>query len=539
MKKTLLLTLVALSSMTINAEIDSKTVFSFPAVESKTDVKPEAKPLLFGNSIYVSGSFNQPIDICGEYFEPIGKSSYIIKANLDTAEPVWAAAIIGASSIKATTTDKEGNIYIAATFADEIKVATTGKDESEWLTIKGYQGTDEASGLILKLNPAGEILASFNATATRPVIEGEYYGGAEYFSVNNIEISDDKLYVGVQYTGNYDFTTCQLTGAYANVYGIEDVKSYAVLKMALNDLSVTEKVLDVAMPAEDNFGPFKEAVTSGGFTLVGGNVAMVFAAQGNIAVNGKTVISDKSYIDSDNTHITTPYAASLIMKDGEPVIHIWEFPETEKFQQFYINEVKAWEEKDVFVGGTYTEKCPFDPTVLATRNYDAFCTIINPATGELASKVFTSGVDETYGEDIKSRYETYVTATIAKTATERTAIIGYTADRNKKLNEGFFTEFTPEGPGINFTEEAVTNMAFFNHQDITYVVSTVFNTISNNSEAIIAYETPDDPEGIEANDSEAQSIESIYTTSGVKSATLQQGINIVNFSNGNSGKVLK
>ena len=111
-------------------------------------------------SVIAAGAFNAEATILGNAFEPVGTSAYIAKYNAD-GTAAWSVALTGAATVTAITTDAEGNIYVAARYADEV---TLGSTDAKTEVVKGIMAwgdytTDKDASFIARYSAAGALTA--------------------------------------------------------------------------------------------------------------------------------------------------------------------------------------------------------------------------------------------------------------------------------------------------------------------------------------------------------------------------------------------
>ena len=115
--------------------------------------------------------------------------------------------INGAVSVNAIAFDKNNDMFIAGTLADEVEFHGVGTTDIilQGMMIDGAATTEKNASFIVKYNAAGDPVAS---TVFSPVIRDEYASaldpaasGTVFFSINDLKVSDDNVYASAIYTG--------------------------------------------------------------------------------------------------------------------------------------------------------------------------------------------------------------------------------------------------------------------------------------------------------------------------------------------------
>lgn len=155
-----------------------------------------------GNSI-VTGSYNKKLTFGNSNLKASEYTCAFIAKYEKSGTEKWMAALDGDATITAITTDAEGNIYAAGTFADEVNILDYAG--STKATINGMANkTAQVSGFIVKYNKAGEYQAS-KVVIPEIDMENENYGEPDlYFTPQDIKVAGDKIMLSALYTGKND-----------------------------------------------------------------------------------------------------------------------------------------------------------------------------------------------------------------------------------------------------------------------------------------------------------------------------------------------
>ena len=279
--------------------------------------------------------------------------SYIVKYD-KTGVAKWAVSISLGATVKDITTDANGNIFVAGSFADEVTFGTTSGETitKEGAKIDGDFTPSQNASFIAKYDANGvlkqvqtfvpEPLPVFNGSESYFPMDGDVF-----FRINHIEVSDNGVYASAIYTGKT--TVGNTSGSYNDFLGFMflDLKSSAILKCDA-DLSGCSAVatygVDTPLATEDD--QYQAGVAT--FGIKDNNVYAVFSG------NGPLTISSGEYneITLDAEPSSYNYLLAEITESGElgemyPVA----CPES-GFQTNYIPAIVTFSGENMLVAGS-------------------------------------------------------------------------------------------------------------------------------------------------------------------------------------------
>ncbi len=281
--------------------------------------------------------------------------SYIVKYD-KTGVAKWAVSISLGATVKDITTDANGNIFVAGSFADEVTFGTTSGETitKEGAKIDGDFTPSQNASFIAKYDANGvlkqvqtfvpEPLPVFNGSESYFPMDGDVF-----FRINHIEVSDNGVYASAIYTGKTTVGNTSFEGSYNDFLGFMflDLKSSAILKCDA-DLSGCSAVatygVDTPLATEDD--QYQAGVAT--FGIKDNNVYAVFSG------NGPLTISSGEYneITLDAEPSSYNYLLAEITESGElgemyPVA----CPES-GFQTNYIPAIVTFSGENMLVAGS-------------------------------------------------------------------------------------------------------------------------------------------------------------------------------------------
>lgn len=391
MKKMLLFVAALLTASTSFAQGDlenptwTKTITN--AVTEASDVEINS-PIVITNQgdVIKTGTFTESFSFAGETFEPIAKSSYIVKYDKKGNE-VWGNALRGAATVTAITADEAGNTYIAGRFADKVIITSTDGSTAE---IDGMaENTEQVSGFIIVYDKDGKLLAyrQFVPSLDSALEETFMYfpeKGDVYFRINNIKVANEKVYITVNYTGVNNMASLELSGRVLNVWDMMymDINSAAALSFD-KDLNGAELVADVK--TTDAIVDMQMGVHDINLAVDGENVYVAWTGIGNLSMT-----TEKETKDFTFEYGSHPFVVANVTTGQTKA---FEAPAVESEASFYTVAGMMVADKKLYIGGTYIGALAFDNTKTSTGACDAFMTALN--TSDL-SVVWAqnSGIDE-------------------------------------------------------------------------------------------------------------------------------------------------
>ena len=391
MKKMLLFVAALLTASTSFAQGDlenptwTKTITN--AVTEASDVEINS-PIVITNQgdVIKTGTFTESFSFAGETFEPIAKSSYIVKYDKKGNE-VWVNALRGAATVTAITADAEGNIYVAGKFADKVLITTTNGNVFD---IDGMEENNkQVSAFIVVYDKDGKLLARRQfVPELDPALEETFMyfpeDGDVYFRINNIKVANGKVYITANYTGVNKIDEVVLEGRVLNVWDVMfmDINSAAALSFD-KDLSEAQLIADVH--TTDAIAEMQMGLHDINLAVDGDNVFVGWTGLGNLTMTTEKETQDFTFeygshpfvVANVTTGQTKAFGASVVDTDAS----------------FYTVAGMMVADKKLYIGGTYIGELPFNNSLTSTGSCDAFLTALN--TSDL-SVVWAqnSGIDE-------------------------------------------------------------------------------------------------------------------------------------------------
>lgn len=391
MKKMLLFVVAMFTAATSFAQGDlenptwTKTITN--AVTEASDVEINS-PIVITNQgdVIKTGTFTESFSFAGETFEPIAKSSYIVKYDKKGNE-VWVNALRGAATVTAITADAEGNIYVAGKFADKVLITTTNGNVFD---IDGMEENNkQVSAFIVVYDKDGKLLARRQfVPELDPALEETFMyfpeDGDVYFRINNIKVANGKVYITANYTGVNKIDEVVLEGRVLNVWDVMfmDINSAAALSFD-KDLSEAQLIADVH--TTDAIAEMQMGLHDINLAVDGDNVFVAWTGLGNLTMTTEKETQDFTFeygshpfvVANVTTGQTKAFEASVVDTDAS----------------FYTVAGMMVADKKLYIGGTYIGELPFNNSLTSTGACDAFLTALN--TSDL-SVVWAqnSGIDE-------------------------------------------------------------------------------------------------------------------------------------------------
>lgn len=295
MKKTFLsLMLVAVSASAAFAATDYKQTWSasVASMESSDLSFTGVTTVDASGNLIASSVFDKSLTLGSNTYEPIGKSSYIAKYDA-TGAMKWSVPMIGAATVTAMTTDAEGNLYAAGTFADEVEFGTTSGSpvvKAGAMIMGAYSKMQDASFVatytadgVLK-NVVTFVPEALEAIAAMAFPEP----GDIFFRINSLAVDADKnLYGSAVYTGKTTVGNAVFESSYDDVwmggFYFMHLKAASVFKISNAGDCSAVATLGYTGPQASMDNQYQ--VLSGTMTYADGNIFAAFSGSGPLKLS--------------------------------------------------------------------------------------------------------------------------------------------------------------------------------------------------------------------------------------------------------------
>lgn len=489
MKKFLLSTCALFLAVAANAQVPGTSLWSQThAAASETSALYRRAPLAVAadGSVVATGSFDQDLTIGATTLEPIATSAYVAKYS-EQGAALWAVALRGAAQINAVSTDAEGNVFVAGTFADAVIVGSTNEKTE---TIQGKANeNNKVSAFVAKYNAEGQL------QAVRTILpSGEDLGmigelmyapeaGDVFVRPSKLQVADGKVYLSLFYTGNVAVDAVNWEGRYVNVWGFMamDLPSAGILAFDAANLSNAtavalyqneEQLSDVDIRAEDV-----------NFLLDGGQLYAAFVG------SGKKVLTTAAGTEKFET--TAIYEGAqdhaFVVANIGATTTVKLFNNAEHGEMYSTDLVRAMAVKDnnLYLGGTFFGKLPFNQEVASEGAADLFVAALNKSdlsvqwakasgvnegdatqlqevmTGMLVKKdgVFATGYTEKKGDRSVAGVLSFNFAADGVSEANEARLVGATATNGKLFVANIIADLTTTVAAYNVaTETAVAGV---------------------------------------------------------------------------------
>ena len=339
MKKILLSLVAVFATMSAFADADPWTTTSFLPVGEASDLDGEGihTTVATDGSVYVSSTINQSLTIGSSTIEPEGglKSSCIVKYDKSAAGQ-WAVLLFGSSTVRAMTTDADGNVYVAGTFQDTSLdlIGTDGEANKKSATgdagkISAFVAKIGADGKALAITALTSVANSYIQTVeipdpwdweseTPPLVPAYSPWDPIEVTPSVIRVDGDKVYVGAEYTGNV--TELGWEGRYFtdDVFGsINDNYSVGVFSLNRSDLSSPASVCNIGSTQKGNsesdvtYDAYSPDCIN--FVVKDGNVYVAFFGWGDLTLTAASGEKPFSFDKATSYDVSNEHA--LVLSD--------------------------------------------------------------------------------------------------------------------------------------------------------------------------------------------------------------------------------
>lgn len=368
------------------------------SVDAANNSNPMA--ITLQNEVYATGVFNAEFTFGGHVLEHLANSSYLVKYSATGAE-MWGVSLYGAATIKAITTDTEGNVYIAGNIADEVVFNTTSGEPISLYGAIAPDGTTyytkQSVGFIAKYNADGALQSAkaFTPQALPVFATQGTEDGENFFNINKIEFNEGQLYLSALYTGSTTFDNLTFEGSYLDYFGggfmFINLKCASVFSLD-SDLNATGIVAQLGVDQPQSGSEMN--VLSCSFAINDGMLYSGFVANGDQKLTvGSTSELYNLAIPGDG-NVEYGYIMSVINLGDNRLLTSKKYSTTHDAfgNKCTINNMMA-NNNVLFVTGTFNTTLAFDDTQTSTTTNDIYFASLNKSTLDV-NWANISGVNE-------------------------------------------------------------------------------------------------------------------------------------------------
>lgn len=416
MKKITTTLLTCLAVTALSAQTTGTTLWSasLTPVSTETQLGQTHVTVAADSSVIVTGTYNQAFTFGSKSVtnDDAMTSAYIAKYDKQ-GNPLWIATLYGSAYVRDLTTDAAGNVYAVGDLADE--VTCTGAD-GKATTLTGKADEQAAvTGFIAKLTADGAISAirTIYTTADASISEsGMYYpeSGDVKFLPQQVRVSNGRVYVVAQYTGNVTVDNMTWPGSYLNVYDFMymDLSSFGIMSLNADDLKDATSVayLQAKGDNDSNLTSAQENPQSCRIALDGSSVYAAFTGKGKevlVTPNGKQSLTLATEATDGGTIYSCPVILTKVTNGTVERSTVFATKPNDKAAEYGTDLVGALvlEGGKLYVGGTFYGQCGFDTTKTSTGAADIYVAAVNAAdftTSWSAIDAFNEGAVNNYDE---------------------------------------------------------------------------------------------------------------------------------------------
>ena len=335
MKKILLSLVAVFATMTAFAD-DNMITKKFSPVSDASQLGGVHTTVATDGSVYASSTINQSMTFAGSVIAPEGDlmSSCVVKYDISGDEK-WAVLLYGSSTVRAMTTDADGNIYVAGTFQDTSLDLIGTDGEANKKTAAG--NIDKISAFVAKIDPDGKALAITALTSVAnsyiqtveipdpwdwesempPLVPAYSPWDPIEVTPSVIRVDGDKVYVGAEYTGNV--TALGWDGRYwTDDFGfIYDNYSVGVFSLSKSDLTSPTSVCNIGSTNKGNsetevaYNSYSPDCIN--FVVKDGNVYAAFFGWGDLTLTAASGAQPFSFDKATSNDVSDEHA--LVLSD--------------------------------------------------------------------------------------------------------------------------------------------------------------------------------------------------------------------------------
>ena len=517
----MLLGTMLLGSLSANAwTFDFETLTGGPESIKEYEGKysPVSTPSAIGTdgTIYQTGLYDDMVVIGDFILENIATSAYIAAIDPTTQTAKWAICLRGASHITPILAD-DSYVYVAGTYADDVIFGSNDDNEQ---TIHGTElSHDYANTFVAKYTTAGVLVSVL------PVIP--VLANAETYEDKDLSVTPTalalragKLYLSFSYKGGYKVGTHTINGTVQNTQSKTTCICLGVLAIPSDNFTSAVKVLDVkGIAATCNAGHGPRSIC---LTATDNSVEIA------TFLTGKCDYDFAGWTGSSKTRYEYKYSATSD-EAGMVFVRLTDAGHTEykapaasadNFVASYTrNTIRNMyvEGKNLYLSGNLGTALPLKPTLQSLLFTDQFAACVNLETYETNWAVTTRAKNE----DMPTMDDKYRETIGAALSNGNYVVIGTT---NFSCGMG--------GTKTDFDAKAAVGSDY----DVCLGVSAnssalVVATKSTNGSQLSADEPM--PSRLDTPETEVEAVpQAIFSIDGSQRPTLQQGVNIIKYSNG-------
>lgn len=337
MKKTLLTAIAVAATMSMSAAVPTFT-YTSPGVNTPVTqtALSYSNPCAYddNNNAFIAGRFKGEFTFGSSTVKSDDEGAYLVKFDMNL-QPVWAVAVSGVAKITATTTDSQGNVYIAGQYRDDVVFGST---DNKTVTKPGVEIKDApqsvtlGAAFIAKYTSAGVLSTvetfvpdDFDPTEVVQEMNGfDKLADIEslHFNITKIKAYGDRVYASAIYTGA---TVCQNYTFSGGVVQYDDFWMWEYCDWAsvfsfdttLSDLQIEQSYKQIFL---NSYEPY-ESIFSVDFDVNDKGVYGVFSASGDLDIRGKGGIStgvDLTYYN--NGEFEVGYVFVSPVKEEKPIV---------------------------------------------------------------------------------------------------------------------------------------------------------------------------------------------------------------------------
>lgn len=416
MKKVLFSLLATLAVSVLPAQTTSNTLWtaSLTPVSEASQLGQTHVTVAADSSVIVTGTYNQAFSFGSKSVanDDAMTSAYIAKYDKQ-GSALWIATLYGNAYVRDLTTDAKGNVYAVGAFADE--VTCTGAD-SKTTTITGMPNEQAVvTGFIAKLTADGAFsdIRTVYPTVDASISKSGLYdseSGDVKFLPQQVRVSDGKVYVVAQYTGNVKLDNMSWPGSYINVWDAMymDLSSFGIMALSADDLTGATSVayLQAKGANDTNLTSAQENPQSCRIAVDGSSVYAAFTGMGNevlVTPNGKKDLALATSTTDDGTIYSCPVILAKVTDGTVDYSKVFYTKPNDKAAEYGTDKVSALtlEDGKLYVGGTFYGELGFNTSVTATGATNMYVAAVNAAdfsTLWAATDAFNEGATNNYDE---------------------------------------------------------------------------------------------------------------------------------------------
>ncbi len=329
----------------------------------KLDGKLHTAVTLDGD-VYASMPYNQPVTFAGKSLpDTEGMTCALIGKYNNEGQEKWAVSLLGSATVTAMTTDIDNNLYAVGTYTDDLNVVDAVDGST---LIKG--SPTYTAAFVLKISPAGKLLAYKNIEATAP--EGAEYWGDLKIVPNRVEVYGGKVYVGTTFLG--DVADFGWKGSYVDYFGMAlmDNKSAGIFALDKATLQTAEGVVTLQSTAA-MIDPDGHGATPDAFSFCfdkDANLNVAFIGWGNLTLTYGADKTDFSFgFGEEGTGMREHGFVLCKLGSGISSKYLNAEMNDNEYPTYDICSMMAEDDK-IYMAGTFFGNLWFNPSITVAKN---------------------------------------------------------------------------------------------------------------------------------------------------------------------------